>query len=64
MKLSLQLRCYCCGEEVGLRVALVTMSPDSVDRVFVALPEHLENFDEATTLPRQVVQLHYNFPLA
>lgn len=36
-------------------VALVTMSSDAVDRVFVALPEHLEQFDDATTRSLLVV---------
>ncbi len=43
------LRCYCCGEPINGEIALVTMSPAGVDRVFVALPEHIERFDDATT---------------
>lgn len=43
------LRCYCCGEALEGQIALVTMSPYAVDRVFVAKPEHIENFDEEST---------------
>jgi hypothetical protein len=43
----MRLRCYCCGEPIGQTVALVTMQPDSADRVFVLLPEHVERLDDA-----------------
>jgi hypothetical protein len=43
------LRCYCCGEPISGEIALVTMSPTAVDRVFVALPEHIERFDDEST---------------
>ena len=49
MATDVRLRCYCCGEALAGSVALVTMSREPVDRVFVANPEHLENFDDATT---------------
>lgn len=43
----LTLRCYCCGEMIEGSIALLSMSKGEVDRVFVAKPEHLENFDES-----------------
>lgn len=53
--MTVLLRCYCCGEPVGRNVALV-MSTLAVDRVFVAIPEHLENFDADTTKSTIVVR--------
>lgn len=44
----MKLYCYCCGEPIQGQIALITMRPDPTDRVFVAKPEHLENFDEST----------------
>jgi hypothetical protein len=44
-----KLRCYCCGEPLAGLVALVTMSPLAVDRVFVVNPEHLDRLDDETT---------------
>ena len=52
---AVQLRCYCCGEPVGTMIALVTMSSVPVDRVFIALPEHIERFDDETTRSLVVV---------
>jgi hypothetical protein len=42
----MKLRCYCCGEPLGARVALVTYSEDA-DRVFVMLPDHAKRVDSA-----------------
>jgi len=41
----MKLRCYCCGEPIEGAIALVSQSTLPVDRVFVAKPDHLENFD-------------------
>lgn len=45
----MKLRCYCCGEALGARFALVSMS-DSADRVFVMLPEHIKRLRDATSV--------------
>lgn len=42
----MKLRCYCCGEAIEGDIVLIANGVDSVDRVFVALPEHVERFDE------------------
>lgn len=41
----MKLHCYCCGERIGDAVALVTQAENSVDRVFVMLPEHSNRVD-------------------
>ena len=41
----MKLRCYCCGEPIKGQVALATMSPDTVDRVFVVKIDHIERLD-------------------
>ena len=43
----MKLRCYCCGEPITGQIALVSMSHDSADRVFVMLPEHVERADDS-----------------
>ena len=35
---DLVLKCYCCGEVVSGEFALVTMSHDEADRVFIMRP--------------------------
>lgn len=52
---AVALRCYCCGEPITGEIALMTMSPSETDRVFVALPEHIERFDDETTRTMLVV---------
>ncbi len=54
---TVKLRCYCCGEPLEGAIALVTMSTLAVDRVFVANPDHLERFDDATTHSLLVARL-------
>lgn len=44
----MKFQCYCCGDEVGEVIALVTMSESSVDRVFVMKPEHTDRVDDIT----------------
>ncbi len=46
---DLKLSCYCCGAPITGPIALCTTSPFAVDRVFVVLPEHLEQLDAETT---------------
>lgn len=41
-----ELRCYCCGEPVGERIALVALR-HGCDRVFVLLPEHVDRVSDA-----------------
>jgi len=43
-------RCYCCGEQIKGKVALVSMSFDNVDRVFVMKPDHVVRVDDAVSL--------------
>ena len=42
----MKLRCYCCGEPLTGEIALMTNSHDSVDRVFVLKPDHVERVDD------------------
>ena len=46
----MKLNCYCCGEPIDGQIALVTMSTMPVDRVFIAKPDHVENFDSPQCL--------------
>ena len=44
----MNLRCYCCGETIEFRlVALVSLSEDEVDRVFVMKPSHTDRVEDA-----------------
>ena len=45
----MNLYCYCCGEPIANTIVLVTMK-EPTDRVFVAKPDHVENFDDVKTL--------------
>lgn len=47
------LRCYCCGKDIGATFSLVTMQAPS-DRVFVMLNEHVERIDDDN---RTIVQV-------
>lgn len=40
------LRCYCCGEELGLKFSLITMSNTAVDRVFLMKDEHVHKAEK------------------
>ena len=44
---TMKLRCYCCGDPIGLHFALVSMSNEPVDRVFVLKMEHVNRCDSA-----------------
>lgn len=41
------LRCYCCGQALGERFALVGYP--NADRVFVMLPEHAKRVDKSAS---------------
>jgi hypothetical protein len=45
-----KLMCYCCGEQLSGRFALVTMSHEPADRVFVMKLEHMNRTDSARYL--------------
>lgn len=40
------LRCYCCGKDIGASFYLVSPGKSTVDRVFVMLPEHVERVEK------------------
>lgn len=42
------MTCYCCGEPIGDRVALVTLRArdESINMVFLMKPEHVELVDQ------------------
>lgn len=46
----MQLRCYCCGEPLGVTFVLVTMRTGAVDRAFVAKPDHVERMDDVQSV--------------
>jgi hypothetical protein len=43
------MRCYCCGEKLGKRFALVTMSDDN-DRAFTFAAEHADRVEPGSVV--------------
>ena len=41
------LRCYCCGEKLPMKFALVTMKEET-DRVFIMKIDHVTRLDKST----------------
>ena len=51
----MKLRCYCCGDKLDKKFALVSMSKNSVDRVFIMKTEHV---DRADAVEAVIVTIH------
>jgi len=48
---EIDLRCYCCGEQLGSTFALVTLSESPTDRVFLMNTDHVERAESKHVMP-------------